>query len=207
MSDSDLTHRTIDPFSREVLEFPAVLELLHHYLSGPISEPLLERVAPHTNIEVIRRDLELAGEAREYLREGTRPGLAGVCEPGPLLEKLRVEGLALAALEILALVEVARAGLDMYRLFAKPSAPRAAQLEGTGGRAETGRTPFGPTAPRPEGGGRAPLGPTVPPAAPSGTPRLSELARALPDFRSLITDLGGKINPDGTVDSSASTEL
>ncbi|MGD0778428.1 MAG: hypothetical protein ABSC05_37080, partial [Candidatus Solibacter sp.] len=144
-----------------MLEFPAVLELLHGYLSGPISEPLLERVEPHTNIEVIRRDLALAGEAREYLREGTRPGLAGVCEPSALLEKLRVEGLALAALEILALVEVARAGLDMYRTFAKPSAPHAA---------EGGRTPAGAAA------------------ASSGTPRLTELARALPDFRSLITD-------------------
>ena len=115
MADSDLTHRTIDPFSRDVLEFPAVLDLLHSYLSGPISEPLLEQVEPHTQLEKIRRDLELAGEAREYLRESTRPGLAGICEPSPLLEKLRVEGLALAALEILALVEVARAGLDMYR--------------------------------------------------------------------------------------------
>jgi DNA mismatch repair protein MutS2 len=36
---------------------------------------------------------------------------------------------------------------------------------------------------------------------------LSELARAIPDFRTLVTELGGKINPDGTVDSSASTEL
>ncbi len=160
MPDSDLTQRTIDPFSRDVLEFPAVLELLHHYLSGPISEPLLERVSPHTQLEKIRRDLELAGEAREYLRESTRPSLAGVTEPTPLLDKLRVEGLALAALEIVALVEVARAGLDMYRLFAKEPAPR-----------------------------------------------LTELARALPDFRSLVAELAGKINPDGTVDSSASAEL
>ena len=160
MADSSLTRRTIDPFSREVLEFPAVIDLLHSFLSGPISEPLLARVEPHTNIEAIRRDLELAGEAREYLRESARPGMAWLCEPSPLLEKLRVEGLALAALEILALVEVARAGLDMYRLFAKHP-----------------------------------------------TPRLSELARALPDFRNLVTELGGKINPDGTVDSSASAEL
>jgi DNA mismatch repair protein MutS2 len=42
---------------------------------------------------------------------------------------------------------------------------------------------------------------------PSASHRLSELARALPDFRSLVTELGGKINPDGTVDSSASSEL
>ena len=160
MAEPELTHRTIDPFSRDVLEFPAVIDLLHSYLSGPISEPLLEQVSPHTHVEKIRRDLELAAETREYLREGARPSLASLAEPGPLLEKLGVEGLALAALEILALVELARAGLDMYRLFAKHP-----------------------------------------------TPRLAELACALADFRSLVTELAGKINPDGTVDSSASAEL
>ncbi len=160
MTDSRLTHRTIDPFSREALEFPAILELLHRFLSGPISEPLLAQVEPHTDLEKIRRDLELAGEARDYLRESSRPGMAGICEPSPLLEKLRVEGLALEALEIRALVEVARAGLDIFRTFARHP-----------------------------------------------TPRLSELGRTLPDFRNLVTELGGKINPDGTVDSSASAEL
>jgi DNA mismatch repair protein MutS2 len=160
MPDFEPTPRPTDPFSRDVLEFPAVIDLLHRYLSGPLSEPLLARVEPHTNLEKIRRDLNLAGEAREYLREGTRPGLAGLMEPGALLDQLRIEGVALEALEIVALVELARAGLDIYRTFAKET-----------------------------------------------TPRLAELARSMPDFRSLVTDLTGKINPDGTVDSSASTEL
>jgi DNA mismatch repair protein MutS2 len=199
MADTNVTHRTIDPFSREVLEFPAVIELLHGYLSGPISEPRLEGVEPHTDLQKIRRDLELAGEAREYLREGARPSLAGLCEPSPLLEKLRVEGLALAALEIMALVELARAGLDMHRTFAQGAPSRAGQPEG--------RIPFGPNAPRQEEGARALLGPTTPAAGPSGTPRLQELARALPDFRGLVAELAGKINPDGSVDSSASPEL
>ncbi len=198
-----MTHRTIDPFSREVLEFPAVLEVLHGYLSGPISEPLLARVEPHTQLEKIRRDLELAGEAREYLREGSRPSLAGVAEPGALLDKLRVEGLALAALEIMALVEVARAGLDMYRTFGKPATPHAEH----GGRTETGRTaaPATIATPRTGEGGQTVAAAT--PTSTSGMPRLSELARAMPDFRSLVAELNGKINPDGTVDSSASPEL
>ena len=160
MAESELTRRTIDPFSRDVLEFAAVVELLHGYLSGPISEPLLDQVSPHTNLGLIRRDLALAGEARDYLRESTRPGLGSLHDPRPLLDKLRVEGVAIEALEILALVELARAGLDMFRLFSKHP-----------------------------------------------TPRLSELARSLPDFRTLITELGGKILPDGSVDSSASHEL
>jgi DNA mismatch repair protein MutS2 len=160
MPEPVLTRKAIDPFSRDVLEFTAVVELLHSYLSGPISQPLLDEVEPHTNLDRIRHDLELARETREYLRESPRPSLAALRDPRPLLDRLRVEGIALAALEILTVVEVARAALDMHRLFAKHP-----------------------------------------------TPRLAELARALPDFRDLVTELGGKIHPDGTVDSSASPEL
>jgi len=151
---------TDDRFSQEVLEFPAVLELVRGYLSGPLSEPLLDALEPHTRLEVIRRELEQAKEAREYLRESSRPGLGSLRDPRPLLEKLRIEGAALAALEIFALTELARAGLEMHRLFTK-----------------------------------CPL------------PRLEEWARSLPDFRSLVTELEGKIHPDGSVDSSASPEL
>ena len=189
MSQAEPRRRTIDPYSRDLLEFPAVIDLLHGYLSGPIGEPALERVVPHTNLELMRRDLELAREAREFLRDGTRPSLAGLAEPGPLIEKLRVEGLALAALEILALVEVARAGLDMRRLLAP-----AARAHATHDDQDGGRMPSGPTTP---------AGSTER----SDMSRLSELARALPDFRSLVTELAGKINPDGSVDSSASAEL
>ena len=78
---------TEDRFSREVLEFPAVLELFRGYLSGPISEPFLDSVEPHTRIDLIRRELEQAREAREYLRESPRPTLGSLRDPRPLLEK------------------------------------------------------------------------------------------------------------------------
>jgi DNA mismatch repair protein MutS2 len=160
MAEPELNRKVIDPFSREVLEFAAVIDLLHSYLSGPISEPLLAQVEPHTNLHLIQHDLDLARETRDYLRESPRPSLGALRDPRPLLDKLRVEGVSLAALEILALVEVARGALDMYRTFAKHP-----------------------------------------------TPCLADLARSLPDFRSLVTELEGKILPDGTVDSSASAEL
>ena len=149
-----------DHFSREVLEFPAVLELLRGYLSGPISEPRLDSVEPHTRIDLIRHELEQAREAREYLRESPRPTLGSLRDPRPLLEKLRIEGATLEALEIFALTGLARTALEIHRLFAK-----------------------------------CPL------------PRLEELARSLADFRNLVTELDGKIHPDGSVDSSASPEL
>ena len=153
-------HEAEDRFSREVLEFPAVLELLRGYLSGPISEPCLDSVEPHTRIDLIRHELEQAREAREYLRESPRPTLGSLRDPRPLLEKLRIEGATLEALEIFALTGLARAALEIHRLFAK-----------------------------------CPL------------PRLEELARSLADFRDLVTELDGKIHPDGSVDSSASPAL
>ena len=152
--------KTEDHFSQEVLEFPAVLELLGGYLSGPLSTPILDAVEPHTRLDLIRRQLEQAKEAREYTRESPRPSLGSLRDPRPLLEKLRIEGAALAALEIFALTELARAVLATQRLFLK-----------------------------------CPL------------PRLDEWARSLADFRDLVTELEGKIHPDGSVDSSASPEL
>ena len=95
-------HESQDRFSREVLEFPAVLGLLRGYLSGPISEPCLDSVEPHTRIDLIRNELERAREAREYLRESPRPNLGSLRDPRPLLEKLRIEGATLEALEIFA---------------------------------------------------------------------------------------------------------
>ncbi len=149
-----------DDYSRAVLEFEGVRALLRSFLAGPLSEPRLGELEPSTQLESIRRDLERAREAREYLRAGTRPSLGSLRDPRPLLDKLGAEGATLAALEIRALVELARAAVDVRRTF-----------------------------------------------TPAETPRLGELARSLADFRDLVAALDGKIDPDGSVDSSASPEL
>ena len=152
--------KLIDPFSRATLEFPDVIELLAGFVSGPISEPLLDAIEPGSSLAVIRRDLELARDALDYLRESPRPGLGRLKDTRELLKRVAVEGVALSALEILAVVEVARAARDVRTAFYR--SPRA---------------------------------------------HLDELARGLADFRSLLTELDGKIYPDGSIDSSASPEL
>src|SRR5512143_3311857 len=104
-------------FSEDVLEFPAVADLVGGHLSGPIARPLLEALQPHTDAEEIRRQLELVHEAREYARENNRPGFSSLSDPRPILAKLGIEGLSLTAHEILALVELARAARDLRELF------------------------------------------------------------------------------------------
>jgi DNA mismatch repair protein MutS2 len=123
MDETPARRKPFDTFSREVLEFPAVVELLRGFLSGPLSGPLLDAVQPHAQVELIRRELERVRDAREFLRESPRPSLGALQDPRPLLEKLRVEGVTLAALEILALLEVARAALAVNRLFVNSPSP------------------------------------------------------------------------------------
>ena len=108
-----------DRFSREVLEFPAVVGLLRGFLSGPISEPALEELKPRAQLEEIARDFAQVAEAREYLRESPRPSLGLLKDPRGMLDELAPEGVSLSALEILAVVEVARAARDLRSLFLK----------------------------------------------------------------------------------------
>ncbi|HZT71061.1 MAG TPA: endonuclease MutS2 [Terriglobia bacterium] len=160
MSDPDLSSDTNDRYSCRVLEFDAVRDLLREFLSGPISLNRLAAISPHENLDAIRTDLERAREAREFLRGGTRPSFGGLEDPGPLLDRLRVPGVACTAREILSLLAVMRKAQELQRSFDR-----------------------------------------------SSFPHLAILADGLPDFRSLISELGGKIHPDGALDSSASPEL
>ena len=108
-----------DCFSRDALEFPGILELVRGFLSGPISDPLLRGLKPSTDLESIRKEHELTKEARECLREGSRPSLGSLKDPRPVLDKLAIEGESCTALEILTLVEIARAGRDLRGMFSK----------------------------------------------------------------------------------------
>ena len=120
----------LDPFSRDALEFAGVVELLRGFLSGQISQPLVDTLEPGTDLGLIRRDLARAGEARDALREGERPGLAWLKDPRPILEKLGIEGMVCTAFEIVALVDVARAARDVRTLFAKTPYTRLHLLAG-----------------------------------------------------------------------------
>jgi DNA mismatch repair protein MutS2 len=119
MNRSDPRPDETDSFSLKVLEFSAVLELLRGFLSGPISQPPLEELQPLTGLEEIARDLKRVAEAREYLRESSRPSLGSLKDPRGILEQLAPEGASLSALEILAVVEVARAARDLRSLFVR----------------------------------------------------------------------------------------
>jgi DNA mismatch repair protein MutS2 len=120
-----------DPFSLVPLDFPAVRELLRGFLSGPISRPLAESLHPRTELEALRRQLDLVREAQGYVREGSRPTFSGLPDPRPMLAKLAVEGLSLTAHEILALLELARISCDLRNAFQETPFTRLNVLAGS----------------------------------------------------------------------------
>jgi DNA mismatch repair protein MutS2 len=119
-----------DRFSLIALDFPAVGELLRGFLSGPISRPLAEGLRPRTDLDAIRRELELVRESRGYLQESSRPSFSGLPDPRPILAKLDIEGLSLTAHEILALLELARTSCDLRLAFRDTAFTRLEALAG-----------------------------------------------------------------------------
>lgn len=113
-------HRAVDPFSRGALEFPAIVELVGRFLSGPLTKPALAGIEPRTELAAILPLLAAAREAREYLSGNPRPSLAGLADPRPQLERLRVQGAACSSLEILAVIEMARVASTCRHLFREP---------------------------------------------------------------------------------------
>lgn len=118
------------PFSERVLEFPAILDLVRGFLSGPIARPLVERLRPGTDVGKIQRTLDLVREACDYARETSRPSLSALEDPRSLLVKLSVEGLSLTAQEILALLVLARAACDVHGMFRETPFTRLDELAG-----------------------------------------------------------------------------
>ncbi len=117
-----------DPFSREALEFPGVIDLFRPLLSGPLSVPALDSVAPQTEKEWICRALDLTREAAKYLNLNPRPRLGDLADPRPILERLRVEGVSCSAVEIYSLVELARTTIRWRTLFPESQLPRLGKL-------------------------------------------------------------------------------
>lgn len=104
-------------FALTTLEFPAIMALLERELSSPLARPALQALRPGFDLEKIEREIALAREASEYLGTNARPGLGGLADPRPVLEKLRVE--SCTGSEILMLAGVARAACECRGMFIK----------------------------------------------------------------------------------------
>jgi DNA mismatch repair protein MutS2 len=96
-------------------------DLLREHLAGRAQSPLGRAralaLAPSTDVEAIRADVERTTEAVRYMAENGRFGLGGLADPEQLLGRMRVAGLSLAAGELLDVARYIQSGLELREAF------------------------------------------------------------------------------------------
>ncbi|MCU0226697.1 MAG: Smr/MutS family protein [Bryobacterales bacterium] len=101
-------------WSDALLEFDALKDILRRYVFSPTARREVEHLQPTTDLPALRESLADLAEAMDYQRQavGSGEGGAGVFfrlkfstlpDPSPSVGKLRVEGIALEAQEVLAI--------------------------------------------------------------------------------------------------------
>ena len=103
--------------SADILEYESLRALVGRYVSSPLGQAELIKIAPHADAARLSADLAEAGEAVQYLRSAARPQPAvrgaairiefsGIPDLTEAVHKLRIEGASLEAKEIFDLFAV-----------------------------------------------------------------------------------------------------
>ena len=97
----------VDDCSRAVLEWDRFLQLLTDYSVSSIGKTWILGLSPSTDSNWLNRQHSLVEEMRLLLGEGAQPGLGSLFDPIDLLNKSRIEGAALEAVELRDLLNLA----------------------------------------------------------------------------------------------------
>src|SRR5580698_1981220 len=97
----------VDDCSRAVLEWDRFLQLLTGYSVSSVGKTWILGLSPSTDSNWLNRQHSLVEEMRLLLGEGAQPGLGSLFDPIDLLNKSRIEGAALEAVELRDLLNLA----------------------------------------------------------------------------------------------------
>lgn len=87
-----------------MLEFDHLLELLRGYATSDLGRSRIDELVPSTDLGRIESQQQLATEIREFRRAGGNFNFAGLVDISKLLEKSRIAGVALEALEVVVII-------------------------------------------------------------------------------------------------------
>jgi DNA mismatch repair protein MutS2 len=120
--------------SAKVLEFDQLRELVRGYAFSPLGRARVAALEPTADRAWIERQHRLTAEIREYLKTGARFEFSGLLDPSQLLEKARIQGVALETEDLRNILAVADRANEWSVTAKSPPAPMrsAAHTEGTG---------------------------------------------------------------------------
>jgi DNA mismatch repair protein MutS2 len=168
----------LDHTSARPLEYDVLRDVLRGYAQSALGQARVAQLAPSTDRAWIERQQQLAAEVREYLRAGGRFDFAGMLDPSRLVEKSRIEGVALEPTEIRDVIAGVDRASEWLEIALHPPSSMKAPEERRGD----------------EGSG-------------SPWPAVAALSSAIVDFTAFLRQFRNKILPDGTLDDRASSEL
>ncbi|HYG99254.1 MAG TPA: Smr/MutS family protein [Terriglobales bacterium] len=187
--------------SARALEYDSLRDLLRGYTGSDLGRARVNHLAPSTDRGWIERQQQLTAEIRQYLRVGGRFDFSGLHDPTKLVEKSRIQGAALEPGEIrdvVALVDRAAEWLEIA--VHPPSAMRPVDRLQSHTEASI---PFHANPHQHDWSER------VQETQSGGTPwpTVAALSFGIVDFTEFLRAFRNKINPDGTLDDRASSEL
>src|SRR5260370_27290161 len=119
---------TMKTTSADLLEFEALKELLGRFVSSPLGQAELEKIAPSTDLEALSEALAEAGEAIQYLRSAAQPkpaqrgaairlNFSSIPDLRSAAGKLRIEGTSLDPKEIFDLISLLDRAADFKSIL------------------------------------------------------------------------------------------
>jgi len=154
-----MNERTLD-----TLELKAFLILAARHVQTAPGRFRILQLHPSISRPEINRELDITSECVAFLSSNGKFGLAGIEDPAPTLEQLRIEGTMLDPKQILKMEKLLVSSQQLRNLI-KNAEPV------------------------------------------DDYPLLRLIVAGIPDFRDLLSTIGGKILPSGELDDNASPEL
>src|SRR5437660_5771033 len=109
-----------------LLEFDPLRHLLRGYAASPLGQARVQALVPSADATWIASQQQLTAEIREFLRAGSNFDFSGLFDPQTLLEKARIQGVALEIVELRVLLKlIDRAGGWRQVAVQPPSAMRS----------------------------------------------------------------------------------
>src|SRR5690349_6984248 len=170
---------TLKHTSERALEWDSLRQLLRGYAWSPLGQGLVERLAPTAERTWIERQQQMTAEIRRFLSAGGHFDFSGLQDPGPLVDKAKIEGAALEAGQIRDITAVVDRADEWRHTMANPPSAMRSPQPGHEQHAD-GDNPW---------------------------PAVVELSGGIADFTELLRFFRNKILPDGTLDDRASPEL
>jgi DNA mismatch repair protein MutS2 len=182
--------------SARALEYDLLRDLLRGYTSSDLGRSRVAQLAPSTDRAWIERQHQLAAEIREFLRAGSRFEFSELHDPTKLVEKSRIQGAALEPTEIRDVIAVVDRAAEWLEIALHPPSAMKAPFQPTPNESANPHQSnhWSERAQETQSGG-------------TPWPAVAALSFAIVDFTEFLRAFRNKLNPDGTLDDRASTEL